>query len=114
MIPEQGKSPALPLVQMSGPTPSGGGGGGGGEGGGAGDAPPPQAEKSAVKLNTQKNLANAFMLLVQVWRQPGDLRVLWGDVRGFSEEARTRGFPSLSFGGLGLIGVASDLSIGAG
>ena len=102
---------------MSGPTPSGGGGGGGGEGGGAGDAPlppPPQAEKSAVKLNTQKNLANAFMLLVQVWWQPGDLTVLWGDVRGFSEEARTRGFPSLSFGGLGLIGVASDLSIVAG
>ena len=30
-------------------------------------------------------------------RQPGDLGVLRGVIRGFSEEARTRGFASLSF-----------------
>ena len=39
----------------------------------------------------------------------GDLRVLREVFRGFSEEARTRGLPSPSFGGFGLIGVASDL-----
>ncbi len=44
-------------------------------------------------------------------RQPGDLRVLREVSHGFSEKARTRGFPSPSFGGFGLIGVASDLSI---
>ena len=40
--------------------------------------------------------------------------VLRGVIRGFSEEARTRGFPSPSFGGFGFIGVASDQSIAAG
>ena len=29
--------------------------------------------------------------------QPGDLWVLWGVIHGFSEQARTRGFASLSF-----------------
>ena len=37
--------------------------------------------------------------------------VLRGVVEGFSEEARTRGFPCPSFGGIGFVGVASDLSI---
>ncbi len=37
-----------------------------------------------------------------------------GSFRGFSEEARTGGFPSPSFGGFGFIDVASDLSIVAG
>ncbi len=103
----------------------GGGGGGGAGGGGAGGGevatgppdpppPPPQATQNAVKLNTQRNLANAFMLLVQVRRQPGDLRVLRGVIRGFSEEARTRGFPSPPFGGFGFIGVASDRIIALG
>ncbi len=36
-------------------------------------------------------------------RQPGDLGVLRGVIRGFSEEARTRGFPSLSLGGFGFV-----------
>ncbi len=44
-------------------------------------------------------------------RQPGDLGILRGVIRGFSEEARTRGFPSPSFGGFGFIGVVSELSI---
>ncbi len=47
-------------------------------------------------------------------RQLGDLGVRRGVVRGFSKEAKTRGFPSPSFGGIGFIGVASDLSIVAG
>ena len=37
------------------------------------------------------------------FRQPGDLGVLRGVFRGFSEEARTRGFPSPSLGGFGNI-----------
>ena len=45
------------------------------------------------------------------YQQPGDLGVLRGVIRGFSEEARTRGFPSLPFDRFGFIGVASDLSI---
>ncbi len=32
-------------------------------------------------------------------------------LEGVAEEARTRGFPSLPFGGFGFVGVASDLSI---
>ncbi len=116
-IPEHEKSPALPLVQMSGPTLSGGGGGGGGgvgvggdgEGGGgaAPPPPPPQATQNAVKLNTQRNLAKAFMPFVQVWRQPGGLGVLREVFHGFSEEARTRGFPPPSLGGFGFVGVIS-------
>ncbi len=47
-------------------------------------------------------------------RQPGDLGVLREVFHGFSEEARTRGFPSPPFGGFGFIGVASDRSIAAG
>jgi len=36
-----------------------------------------------------------------VFQQPGDLGVLRGVIHGFSEEARTRGFPSPPFGGFG-------------
>ncbi len=36
-------------------------------------------------------------------RQLGNLGVLRGVVRGFSEEARTRGFPSPPFGGFGVV-----------
>jgi hypothetical protein len=36
-------------------------------------------------------------------RQPGDLGVLRGVAGGVAEEARTRGFPSLSFGRVGFI-----------
>ena len=46
--------------------------------------------------------------------QPGDLGVLRGVADGVAEEARTRGFASLSLGRLAFIGVASDLSIVAG
>jgi hypothetical protein len=35
--------------------------------------------------------------------KPGDLGVLRGVVHGFSEEAKTRGFPSPSLGGFGYI-----------
>ncbi len=65
--------------------------------------PPPQATQNVVKLNTQRNLANACMVLVQVWRQLGGLGVLRGVVEGVAEEARTRGFPSPSFDGFGFI-----------
>ena len=78
-IPEHEKSPALPLVHASGPVLSGGGGGGGG-GGDEAEPPPPQATQNAVKLNKQRILVKAFMLLVPVWRQPGGFVVL----RGFS------------------------------
>ncbi len=103
-------------------TGGGGGGGAGGGGSGGGEVaagppdpppPPPQATQKAVKLHTQRNLANAFMLLVQVRRQPGDLRVLRGVIRGFSEDARTRGFPSPPFGEFGFVGVASNQIIAA-
>ncbi len=46
-------------------------------------------------------------------RQLGGLGVLRGVFRGFSEEARTRGFASPSLGGFGFIGVASDPIIAA-
>ncbi len=36
-------------------------------------------------------------------RQLGDLRVLREVFHGFSKEARTRGFPSPSFGGFGFV-----------
>ncbi len=47
---------------------------------------------------------NALALLV---RQPGDLRVLREVFYGFSKEARTRGFPSPSFGRFGFVVVNS-------
>jgi len=47
-------------------------------------------------------------------RQLGGLGVLRGVILGFSEEARTRGFPSPSFGGFGFIVVGISLSIEAG
>ncbi len=46
--------------------------------------------------------------------QPGDLGVLRGVADGVAEEARTRGFASLSLGRLAFVGVANDLSIVAG
>ncbi len=44
-------------------------------------------------------------------RQLGDLGVLRGVVRGFSEEAKTRGFPSPSLGGFGFSGPDSAQTI---
>ncbi len=41
---------------------------------------PPQATQNAAQLKTDRNLANAFMLLVQVWRQPDGLGVFRGVV----------------------------------
>ncbi len=43
--------------------------------------------------------------------QLGGLGVLREAFRGFSEEARTRGFPSPSFGGFGFIVVIAKYSI---
>jgi hypothetical protein len=43
--------------------------------------------------------------------RPGCLGVFRGVFRGFSEEAKTRSFPSPSLGEFGFIGVASGLSI---
>ncbi len=88
-----------------------GGVGGSGGGGGALETnvvppppdPPPQATQNAVKLKTHRNLANAFIATLPMLRQLGDLGVLRGVVRGFSEEARTRGFPSPPFGGFGFV-----------
>ncbi len=82
------------------------GGGGGGAGGGEVAAgppdpppPPPQATQNAVKLNTQRNPANAFMLLVQVRRQPGGLGVLRGVIRGYRRKRGPVAFrPRLSAG----------------
>ena len=34
------------------------------------DGPPSQAVQNAVKLNTYRIFAVAFMLLIQIWRQP--------------------------------------------
>ena len=45
-------------------------------------------------------MRNALALLI---RQLGDLGVLRGVIRGFSEEARTRGFPSPPLGGFGFV-----------
>ncbi len=53
-------------------------------------------------------------LVIETLRQPSRRRVLRGVVEGVAEEARTRGFPSLPFGGFGFVGVACDLSIVAG
>ncbi len=51
---------------------------------------------------------------IRCLRQPGGLGVLRGVVRGFSEEARARGFPSPSLDGFGFVVIDSDLSIVAG
>ena len=70
------------------------GAGGGGGGDAAPPPPPPHATHNAVKLKTDRILANVFMLLVQYWQQPGDPGVLRGVFRGF---------PSPSFGGFGFV-----------
>ncbi len=44
-------------------------------------------------------------LVIETLRQPSRLRGPSEVVRGFSKEARTRGFPSPSLGGFGFIGV---------
>ncbi len=49
-------------------------------------------------LGQQRHLA-----IVSFDRQLGDLGVLRGVILGFSEEARTRGFPSPSLDGFGFI-----------
>ncbi len=56
----------------------------------------------AQATNTMTLLTN-FMLYYLSYRQPGDLGVLREVFRGFSEEARTRGFPSPPFGGFGFV-----------
>ena len=47
-------------------------------------------------------------LVIETLRQPSRLRVLREVVRGFSKEARTRGFPSPSLGGFGFIDLDRD------
>jgi hypothetical protein len=42
------------------------------------------------------------LICMALW-QPGDLGVLRGVVYGFSEEARTSGFPSPPFDGFGFL-----------
>ncbi len=56
--------------------------------------PPLQATKDRRPIKDIKY--RMFFLQLYRW-QPGDLGVLRGVVRGFSEEARTRGFASLGF-----------------
>jgi hypothetical protein len=73
-----------------------------------------------VMVATRKTYVNArmqrFMLvlpsdyrsyLLMKFRQLGDLGILRGVIHGFSEEARTRGFPSPPFGGFGFAVVLS-------
>jgi hypothetical protein len=45
--------------------------------------------------------------LLDSW-QPGDLGVLRRVSDGFTEEARTRGFPSPSFGGFGFVKIINS------
>ena len=47
----------------------------------------------------------------QTTQQPSDLGVLRGVIHGFSEEARTRGFPSPPLDGFGFTSIDSGLSI---
>ena len=54
-------------------------------------------------------MANASRQGSRIHR-PGDLRVLRVVFRGFSEEARTRGFPSPPLGGFGYIVSATNYS----
>ncbi len=56
----------------------------------------------AQATNTMTLLTD-FMLYYPSYWQPGDLEVLRGVFRDFSEEARTRGFSSPSFGGFGFV-----------
>ena len=46
---------------------------------------------------------SAPRLAIETLRQPSRLTVLREVIRGFSEEARTRGFPSPSLGGFGFV-----------
>jgi hypothetical protein len=63
--PEHENPAALPFTQS---TALGGGGGGGGGGVGAALLLSLHALQNAVTLKIQRNLANAFMLLVLLWR----------------------------------------------
>ena len=56
------------------------------------------------------NLLIDFMMYYLKNRQPGDLGVLRGVFHGFSEEARTRSFPSPSLDGFGYIVSATNYS----
>ena len=54
-----------------------------------------------AQVTKTMTLLTDFMLYYLSYSQPGDLGVLREVIRGFSEKARTRGFPSTSFGGFG-------------
>ncbi len=77
--------------------------GGGIGGGGVLPPPPPQAAIKMAQATNTMTLLTDFMLYYLSYRQLGDLGVLRGVIRGFSKEARTRGFPSPSFGGFGFV-----------
>jgi len=59
----------------------------------------------AVQQNAQIATVATSRLRIpwELLPQPGGLEVLRGVIRGFSEEARTRGFPSPSLGGFGFV-----------
>ncbi len=65
--------------------------------------PPPQAAIKMAEATNTMTLLTDFMLYHLSYRQLGGLGVLRGVICGFSEEARTRGFPSPPFGGFGFI-----------
>ena len=67
----------------------------------------------AQATNTMTLLTDFMLYYLSYW-QLGDLGVLRGVFHGFSKEARTRGFPSPSFGGFGFVGVTRNLSITLG
>jgi len=62
-----------------------------------GEDDPPQVAISIATLAMHSALINDFIVCYLKYRQPGDLGVLRGVIYGFSEEARTRGFASLTF-----------------
>ncbi len=79
-----------------------------------GDASPPPPPQAAIKIAQATNtmtLLTDFMLYYLSYWQLGGLGVLREVFHGFSEEARTRGFPSPSLGGFGFVGVISNFSI---
>ncbi len=72
------------------------------------------AESGSQNLVFPTYLMSAFVNAIDTSLLARRSWVLREVIHGFSEEARTRGFPSPSFGGFSLISVASDLSIVAG
>ncbi len=70
---------------------------------GRGVAPDPFVAAGPVADEERRQAVDGVGLKILAQGQLGDLGVLQGVVRGFSEEARIRGFPSPSFGGFGFV-----------